>query len=194
MYAETARTSSSGAEAPAGHVRAGDAFAHHAPDEGFSQFETGKVERRRMQSVHVGRDAVAVLAVAMSAIPQEDATAFFQRLACWPAAGGTSQLEADSASGAAFGAVWTWSNISREIGSTRKSANRTRRSWSSVGGSRMALSLVRLRVVDGELLERCAGHAQRGGFLGGAVGVPVVHDHALDHPHRRRRGCRWRNG
>ena len=56
------------------------------------------------------------------------------------------------------------------------------------GGARQivhrALALVGLRVVDRELLERGAGEPERGRFGERLVGVPVIDDEPLDHPHR----------
>src|SRR5260370_17067136 len=48
------------------------------------------------------------------------------------------------------------------------------------------LSLVRLDVVDGELLERWIRHAQRSRFLCGAFHFPMIDHQPLDKPHR---GC-----
>src|SRR5690242_1258448 len=47
----------------------------------------------------------------------------------------------------------------------------------------LALPLVALHVVDRELLQLGAVHAQVGGFLRRPVHVPVVHHHALEEPH-----------
>src|SRR5713226_5688003 len=53
-------------------------------------------------------------------------------------------------------------------------------------GSLTPLSLVRLRVVDGELLERWIRHAQRSRFLCGSFHFPMIDHQPLDKPHR---GC-----
>src|SRR5207302_9642305 len=52
-----------------------------------------------------------------------------------------------------------------------------------VRSSIRALSLVRLRVVDRELLQSRAGQAESGRFGVRAVRVPVIDCEALDHPH-----------
>src|SRR5262247_1580323 len=51
-------------------------------------------------------------------------------------------------------------------------------------GLRFAALLMRLRVVDGELFEGWACQPKRGRLLVRAVGVPLVDDETLDHPHR----------
>ena len=56
----------------------------------------------------------------------------------------------------------------------------------AVGEHLRGLPLVRLQVIDSKLLQLGAVHAQVGGFLHGAVGVPMIHGHTLDEPHRRR--------
>jgi hypothetical protein len=45
-------------------------------------------------------------------------------------------------------------------------------------------ALVGFGVVDGELLQRGAGHPERRRLSRGLLSVPVIDDHPLDHPHR----------
>src|SRR5215207_2579282 len=63
----------------------------------------------------------------------------------------------------------------------RQSSRRAR----ARGAGRPPRSFMRVYVVGGELLERCAGQAERFGFLQGAIGLPAVDLYALDEPHRR---------
>jgi hypothetical protein len=45
------------------------------------------------------------------------------------------------------------------------------------------LPLVRLQIIDSKLLQPGAVHPKVRGFLHGAVGVPMIHGHALNEPH-----------
>src|SRR5262245_34761139 len=66
-------------------------------------------------------------------------------------------------------------------GATVAARSAGRRVTSSIG-----LALVRLTVVESELLQRGVREAERRRFGRRLVGVPVIDDHPLDHPHR---GC-----
>src|SRR5438067_13499223 len=57
--------------------------------------------------------------------------------------------------------------------------------WRRNASASIALSRMRLRVGDGELLQRRAGHAERLRFLRRAIGIPVIDDQPFDHPHCR---------
>ena len=54
------------------------------------------------------------------------------------------------------------------------------------GVATQPLPPVRLRVVDGELLERRIRHAQRSRFFFGAFNVPMIDHKPADKPHRGR--------